>query len=190
MSEYDIEINASDATIEQILKDNCKKFLGLRFVDNQIQTPAGIIDILARHPETGTYFVIELKKDTLDTHALAQVLKYTKIMNANKTGGGKRLFVPLLIGRNLPEELNKCVLHYEPDDGHSAHDIYYTLYGFDPVRGMSFNYWSIAQEEYASEHLYAGDHYCAAQLDNEIHRHFLTWKELEPFKTEPERVDN
>ena len=184
MPNYNIEINASEDTVEQILKDNCKKFLGLRFVDNQIQTPAGIIDILARHPQSGTYFVVEIKKDTLDTHALAQVLKYTKFMNTNKTKGGKRLFVPLLVGRHLSEELNKCVYHYESDDGHSAHDIYYTLYGFDLMEGLLFNYYASSQIEYQSQHFYKTEHYCDTQICDVIDTNFLMRRENDKLKSE------
>ena len=57
-------------------KGNLYKHLGLLFIARQVRTSVGTIDILSYHPISKTYFIIELKKDNLNSDAFFQVEKY------------------------------------------------------------------------------------------------------------------
>jgi RecB family endonuclease NucS len=65
-----IKIDATEKDIEDVLCEHMPELLGLRFVGRQIQTPAGIVDILARAP-SGHFYIIELKKGQIYEEAQA-----------------------------------------------------------------------------------------------------------------------
>lgn len=150
-----IKIQAEEKDIEDILQDYCKEMLGLRFIARQIKTPAGIIDIIARCPETKAYYIIELKKDKLDAYAFCQVMRYAYYLNNDEgiNKQGKRFFVPLLIGARISDELIKCVNLYEHGDV-SYDRIYrpeYTLFNLDPFKGIRFDYHDSRQKKYQDD---------------------------------------
>lgn len=148
-----ITFSATEKEIEDCLAYDCERFLGLKFIGRQISTPAGIVDVLAQSLEDkNVYYVIEVKKDLLDSKALCQVLRYSNYFNDNKNKDGQRIFVPLLVGANLSDDLIKSVYNFgylAPELGR----VEYTLFSLNVVSGMTFDYRNTAQAEYQSEHL-------------------------------------
>ncbi|MCF0075456.1 hypothetical protein LZD49_33565 [Dyadobacter sp. CY261] len=153
-----LTINCEEREIEQALIWDCRHFLGLKFLKNQVRTPIGIIDVVAAHPyKKGVYYVIELKRDLLDESAFVQCMRYTNYLNTNHNKDGKRLFIPFLIGKNISPKLFGAVKHYDIDDQHD-YDIagycLYTLFAFDLRKGLDFSYFNNDQFEYYCEHLH------------------------------------
>lgn len=151
-----IKIECDEKDIEDFLCVDIGQFLGLKLIKRQLETPAGIIDILAYDSITGVYFVIELKKNRLNTDSFAQVLRYSNYLNCNKSKG-KRVFVPLLIGMSLDEQLYKSVFFYESDciEKRDFGKVYYTLFNYCPKSGITFNWHNAIQYEYEINNLRA-----------------------------------
>lgn len=158
MDRPQLRIEATEKDIEDCIAYDCNGFLGLDFIARQINTPAGIIDVLAKSREQeNVYFVIEIKKDCLNAKSLCQVLRYTAYMNNQKSKDGKRLFIPLLIGQNLTDELIKCVHFY--DGCVDPMNIYYRIFSACPYKGLSFLYYNNIQREYEREYLSEGTYF-------------------------------
>lgn len=150
-----INIQCAEKDIEEYLSKNCKKHLKLRFVSRQIETPAGIIDMLAYDQDNGIWYVIEIKKGCIDSHCLAQILRYSNYMNAKYSKLGKRAFLPLMIGDNLSTDLRMSVFTYK-GGWHGKGDfgkIFYTIFQYSLSDGIRFDYHSSPQFEYEQEHL-------------------------------------
>ncbi len=151
-----VTFSIEEIEIENILAWNMEKFLGLKFLQRQVKTPAGIIDMIAKDEDNdGIYYIIELKKDILDASAFCQVHRYASYLNSNCTKDGKRLFIPLLIGKNINDEILKC-LHIYSKNSHNYMDIgrtFYALYDIDAINGMSFSFQRTDQKKYEDEHL-------------------------------------
>ncbi len=143
-----IKIDCTENDIETYLCENMDKHLGLRFVGRQINTQAGIIDVLAKSKDVKElYYVIELKRGVIDAHAYVQVMRYTHFLNSEKSKDFQRVFMPMLIGNSLCPNLEKAVSYY------SCCDLYkqivsYRLFGFDMDEGISFAYQNSNQSEY------------------------------------------
>jgi len=160
-----IKIEANEKDIEDILCRHMDEFLGLRYVGRQINTPAGVVDILAKSPEKRVFYIIELKRGEINASAYAQVMRYCHYFNYNKTRCGRRIFAPLLIGDHLAGEMQKNVKIYEQNgEGYSPSCPVpeYTLFQFNPLSGISFSYQSPTQVAYADEHFYKQENYIQA----------------------------
>lgn len=142
----------SERDIEKYLSKNIKKELGLKLVATQVRTPAGILDILAVDPCTKIYYVIELKKDIIDCSSFAQVHKYTTYFNNSKSKLGKRVFVPMLIGNSLHNNISKAV-KLACIDGMDLGNTVYRLYEITMEKGISFDYHNVRQYDYECENL-------------------------------------
>jgi Endonuclease NucS len=147
-----IQLTYLEKDIEDLLEKNCPYYLGLKFITRQFHTPNGIVDVIAKHPENhDIYYVIEIKKDTLDSQALTQVLRYSKWLNSEYSKEGKRLFLPLLIGNSISQEIYQICEYFEPDEHcslDSYHKILYRAFDFNPYRGVSFEYFGSLQKKY------------------------------------------
>tara|TARA_R110000851_G_scaffold311291_1_gene471412 strand:+ start:574 stop:1140 length:567 start_codon:yes stop_codon:yes gene_type:complete len=148
-----VTFSVSEKEVEHCLEYDCKRFLDLKFIGRQINTPAGIVDVLAQSLEDrNIYYVIEIKKGTLDAKALCQALRYSNYFNDNKNKDGQRIFIPLLIGAALSEDLTKVVYHYSREYSQIGR-VEYTLFSLSALDGIRFDFTSIAQEKYEKEHL-------------------------------------
>ncbi len=149
-----VKLKISESDLEDSISKNCEKLLGLKFIARQIKTPAGIIDILAYDKSSKAYCVIELKNCCLDQKALPQVLRYSNYLNSEKSKGGKRMFISLLIGDDLGDNLIKSVFHFDGVLSESSYGkVYYTLYDLDVLNGINFSYFDKRQKEYEITHL-------------------------------------
>lgn len=175
---YDIQINASEKTIEDILCDNMDKFLNIKFVTRQFKTDSGIIDIIARDEQNkNIYYIIELKKGEIDTHAYAQVHRYCLFMNScfNK---GKRIFIPLLIGDDLADEIIKNVYYFDNSylTSSSIAKTFYSLYSFDIEEGIQFNYYNKEQLSYENNICDIDWYIANLECENDYLKHLLEIK--------------
>lgn len=151
------EINCDERDLEDVLFARAEKFLpDITPVFRQYRTPHGVVDIIARddatyRTERRNYFVIELKKGPIDTHTLAQSLRYCRYLNAAKNRDGRRLFIPFLIGDSVSPNLHHLLTYYDgyADCGH--YTVYYRLYGLSPETGLSFNFHATEQRRIESE---------------------------------------
>ena len=145
-----IQIICSEQDIEDILEEHCGHYLGLRFITRQFRTPVGIIDIIAKHPAVeNSYFVIELKRHTLDASAYLQTIRYARWMNSEMSKNGKRFFTPMIIGQSLHPDLSHICDYFEIDDYPDVptmHRLRYRLFNFDPLKGFCFDWHSTEQE--------------------------------------------
>lgn len=146
-----IQLTYTEKDVEDLLENGCPFFLGLKFIKRQFRTPVGIIDVIARHPERkNVFYVIEIKKDLVDSSAYVQVLKYTKWLNHERSKEGGRIFIPLLIGNNISQDLYHVCEFFDRDshyDIDSYHKVLYRLFNFSPYRGVLFTYSNTAQGE-------------------------------------------
>lgn len=146
-----IRFDISEKDVEDVLFYGMKQFLNMTPMVRQFNTPVGIIDVIAKASEN-VYFIIELKKDTLNASAVCQVLRYCRYMNGEHSKDGKRIFLPLIIGKNLHEELFDLVEIFEDAEYKSFCDygrIFYTLYDINPMSGFNFSYFNVKQSERA-----------------------------------------
>jgi len=179
-----LRIEGTEKDIEDVLCENMKEFLGLRFVARQAQTPAGVIDIIAAAKDV--FYVIELKRDTIDTHAYAQVMRYCNYLNFNKSKNGKRVFAPLLIGEHLSGELYRNVKQFEESgENFKAYHLHipeYALFQFNPLSGISFSYYSPAQQEYADEHFFNQSTYAERENEDLLYKNYKQFLEIAELK--------
>ena len=175
-----IRIEATEKAIEDILAANMKDYLDLRFVGRQINTPAGIVDILARCPTNGIYYVIELKKDILDVSAYAQVMRYVQYFNHNKNKNGKRLFLPLLIGQNLHDSILRNVFYFRKHQTNCPSMVGYRLFNFDISSGLSFTYSRTDQDHYEEAHYWNSQSFHSRSLDDLSYEYWCLKDTLEP----------
>ncbi len=148
-----IRFDISEKDVEDVLFYGMDDFLGLKPIKRQFSTPVGIIDVIAKLENV--YFVIEIKKDILNASSVCQVLRYCRYMNGQYSKGGDRVFLPLLIGKNLHEELFHLVEYLEDHDDLSNRDygrIFYRLYNINPMSGFSFSYFNKIQQDYECFH--------------------------------------
>jgi hypothetical protein len=154
-----IKIECEERDIEDFLCADINKHLGLRLIGRQINTPAGIIDILAYSKDQGVYFVVELKKNYLNAIAFVQVIRYSNYLNCNFSKG-KRVFIPMLIGMDLHDELEKSVFLYEEDNVVKTDfwKVYYTLFNFSADHGITFAWHKGNQRQYETDNLLPDDY--------------------------------
>lgn len=154
-------INFSEKELEDFLcrDNNLEKYLGLKFHARQVRTPVGIIDILAYGPRWveadpdyyvdrryRQWFIIELKKEKIDTDAYFQAMRYKHFFNSCRNSCGSRTYIPLLIGNGLENKLDFVVNKFEPKQQvYYKHGIFYTCFSFDFETSISFNYISPSQ---------------------------------------------
>jgi hypothetical protein len=168
-----LKIDGSEKDIEDVLEEHSERLLGLKFLCRQFRTKVGIIDIIAKDPiNPHIYYVIELKRGTLDSSGYVQVLKYASWMNSEFSKGCARLFLPLLIGESLHQELHH-ICDYWGGSGSSNHSYdspsswllkeslspQYRCFSFDPISGVSFNFRSERQLESGYLHLFWNEHF-------------------------------
>lgn len=181
-----LTFNCEEKEIEKALIWDCKHFLGLKFIKNQVRTPVGIIDVLAVNPQNKrVFYVIEIKRDTLNSCAYTQCMRYVHYLNRNHNKGGKRLFLPLLIGKNLSQELHGISKHFDADENHDYNDIgycLYTLFEFNVKDGLSFKYRNMAQETYHDTYLsnYQGTYFdkLSEVWEDKNYEYYLQVKDL------------
>lgn len=111
--------------------------------------------MLAYDHENKIWYVIELKKGCIDSHCLAQALRYSNYMNARYSKDGKRAFLPLMIGDNLSTDLMMSVFLYRKNwqDKGDFGKIFYTIFHYSLSTGMRFDYHATPQFEYEQNHL-------------------------------------
>lgn len=137
-----IQLQYLEKDIEDLLEEDCEHYLGLKFICRQFRTPVGIIDVIAKHPEMGTYYVIEIKQGRLTPAAYVQVIRYAKWLNSEESKNGKRLFIPLVVGRSLDDELKTICELFDKNNHHSVenvNEVSYRLFNLDPKNGVFFN---------------------------------------------------
>lgn len=164
-----IEINCKESDIEDILCEHADKMLGVKFLKRQYRTPVGVIDILAKsNVIKDCFYVIEIKNTTLNPDAYTQVLRYSNWMNKEESKDGRRYFIPVLVGRFLNENLCHLCEYFSDDDYYGRHnirDVFYRCYDFNPISGVSFEYYSIAQKNCGSMYSSLYDHFCSIEED-------------------------
>lgn len=160
-----IQLQYLEKDIEDLLEKNCEHYLGLQFIKRQFRTSVGIVDVIAKHPDSSwkmpVYFVIEIKQKSLDSSSYTQVLRYTKWLNSEKSKGGKRLFLPLLIGRFLDRELRTICEYFDPGIHCGMDDINrmtYRIFNFDPHKGITFEWCDPHQEAHFSSLISNNNH--------------------------------
>ena len=156
-----IEIDFTEKDIEDYLckSGNLMKHLGLRFVARQVDIFGLRIDILAYNTKDRCFYIIELKKGTLDAKAFTQAFKYCRLMNL-KYNFGKHIkrhkFKVLLVGQDLNSELIGVLTNYGQFLPVETH-YFYTLFNYDFENGISFYWYSKNEREFHNklkEHLY------------------------------------
>jgi hypothetical protein len=153
-----VKIDFTEEDLEDFVFKRLKKELNIKPVVRQFQTPAGVLDVLGRSLDNpAVYLVIELKKNTIDTDAICQCLRYTKFLNEHMSKKGTRCFVPLLIGRDLENSKNviRLVEEYDRNDSYDIEcaygKVFYQLYGYNLENGASLSWFSTYQREYYDE---------------------------------------
>lgn len=175
-----IEITCLEKDIEDYLctNNNLQKHLGLRLLAREYPTPTGLVDIIAYNNRTKRFVVIELKNDTLDYKDFFQLERYAdyfkkkelvraevkdmSYFNAKKNGKQdyhakakcERKFDCLLIGKKLSSDLNYSVEHWENDSDIQRARMWYTCFGYNFNKPLSFDYYSPAQIKIEQEELY------------------------------------
>ena len=141
-----ITINFEEKDIEDFLcdNDNLESYLGLKFIKRQVKIDKFYIDILAYSKPEKCFYIIELKKDDLNSKAFVQALKYLRLMNRRYKY--KHKFKMLLVGHDLSEELYYNVEKYDIF-GNSDYPFLYTLYHYTFNSGISFEYYDKYQFE-------------------------------------------
>ena len=96
-SNKDLALFYMESQLEDFLIENWEKTeLGKKYelieennetVSQQYRTDIGIIDILAKEKETGTYVVIELKKNQTSDDTVGQITRYMGWLEEHKTNG-------------------------------------------------------------------------------------------------------
>jgi len=147
---YEFKFDFAEKDVENALISNMDGYLGLRFIRSQWNTPAGVIEIIAKSEKVdGRYFVIEVKKGKIDSHAFCQVHRYATYLNHAYSKEGKRHFIPMLIGDELADELEKCVKYYDVEHPYAEYGCtYYRIFNLDIHKGLQTNLANKAQIEY------------------------------------------
>jgi hypothetical protein len=136
-----VSFDVSEKDLETFLYYRSQEFLGLKAIARQFRTDVGIIDLILKSVyEPNIYFVTELKKDNLDSRAYCQVVRYSTYLNSKMNKENNRVFIPLLVGRNLSDELQQIVYGLDTENIINPHIVRYALFGFDILNGLSFNY--------------------------------------------------
>lgn len=165
-----IQLVYTEQDIEDILEANCEHMLGVRFLTRQFRTTVGVVDVLAKHAYVpNVYYVIEIKKGTLDPAAYAQAMRYAKWLNSERSKGGKRKFIPIIIGEHLQSTLNHLCNYFDHEyqcNVSNIHDVAYRLFRFDPLRGVAFSWHSV--EQAGCEALRIECHCHIRQIDDEL----------------------
>ena len=138
-----ISLSFDEKDIEDFLceGDNLELYLNLRFVARQVEIFGFRIDILGYNRLDKCFYIIELKKDELNSKAFAQAFKYFRLMNIkyNIKTGEKHRFKILLVGQNLNSELVGVTANYIQCSESNATYLY-TLFSYDFADGICFNY--------------------------------------------------
>lgn len=167
-----IQIVCSEKDVEDVLCQHSMRFLQLRFLARQCRTPVGVIDILARHPFIpGVYYVIEVKRARLDPSAYVQVCRYARWLNSERAKDGRRVFIPMLVGESLSEDLTTVCEYFDHTRQCGYRDysrVCYRLFKFDPLSGVSFAWQNNAQCNYTESLQFEFDHYDKASMHSEF----------------------
>lgn len=138
------QIVYSEKDIEDVLAKNITKYLGIKLIRRQFRTKVGIVDILAKSlSEPDLYYVIEIKRESLDANAYVQVNTYAKWLNSELAKKGKRRFHPLLVGSGINQSLLHLCDSFLIDSYNGITDVYttsYTLFAVNLTDGVSFSY--------------------------------------------------
>lgn len=141
-----LELNFAEKDIEDFLcfKDNLQEYLGLKYIKRQFPLYNSFVDVLAYKKEEKCFYIIELKKDKLDSRAFVQALKYYKLFKIKYKN--KHNVKILLIGRNLEDSLLEVVEYFGSENILNL-PFLYTLYDFTFKEGVSFSWYDRAQAE-------------------------------------------
>lgn len=147
-----IKLEYLEKDIEDLLEIDCEHYLGLKFIARQLRTPVGIIDVIARCPNRNRklYYVIEIKNGPINSAAYVQAVRYANWLNSELSKDGKRLFVPLLIGSTLSEEISTICEYFSHD--HNWYEIYrkvfYRVFNFSAKEGVTFTWINNVSSKY------------------------------------------
>ncbi len=146
----------TEEQLEDYLYENIEKHYDMKVIKRQFKIPKGRIDILAKsNKDKNLYYVIEVKTGNIDANSVCQVFRYSNYLNSELSKNGKRVFVPLLIGRNLSSENNHIIYLLNHFDGALSssfveqNKIYYSIYNID-FSGIRLDYFYKKNEEYMS----------------------------------------
>lgn len=135
-----VEVSYAEKDIEDFLCEdkNLEKIFDFRFIDRQFKIYDFFIDILAYSRIEHCFYIIELKKDELDSKAYTQLIKYLILMQHKyKT---THSFKGLLIGKELNDDLHYIVEFYNKYNLSGNRLIKYNLFNFTLKEGISFNW--------------------------------------------------
>ena len=138
-----ITLNYLEEDIEDFLKKgiNLETYLGLKFINSQVPIDKYFIDILAYNKKEKCFYIIELKKNDINSKAFTQGLKYLNLMQWKYPTKNFKL---LLIGNDLNEDLYYCVKFYDEFKENNAKFLY-TIFQIDLTKGIGFNYFNKIQ---------------------------------------------
>ena len=186
-----IQLSYVEKDVEDLIEQNAEHYLGIKFITRQFRMPVGIIDVIAKEKEDSrVYYVIEIKNGPIDASAYVQVVRYAKWLNSESAKHGRRIFVPVLIGNNLSYDLTAICEYFYPGTGefHTHYGrVYYRLFNFDPIRGVSFAWSSNLQKEHRDKKGYEYSHIEHLIADLTFAEHYLNEarKEIEELKAPP-----
>lgn len=123
-------------------KTNLEKNYNLRFIANQYKIDKYEIDILAYSKEEKCFYIIELKRNAIDTKAYCQAMKYYNLLSSKYP---MKTFKILLIGDRLEKDLYFNVFDYFYEQSMSYHNVYYSIYNFEI--NYKFNFYDVNQRE-------------------------------------------
>jgi len=148
-----IQLTYQEKDVEDLLEKHCPKYIGCRFSKRQVRTPVGVIDVVAQSlANREIYYVIEIKNAPLDAAAYVQVLRYSHWLNSERARGGRRVFIPVLIGSTLREELAALCEYFDPMRSSWPElygKVFYRVFNFDPLIGVRFDWVNSSQRQHS-----------------------------------------
>jgi hypothetical protein len=148
-----ITIQFEEKDLEDYLCECGLEYLELKFIARQVKIDKFFIDILAYSKKEKCFYILELKRNLIDSKAFTQAFKYHTLMTYKYNGRHK--FKTLLIGENLSEDLFYILSFYNSMPwGENKNNFLYCLFGYDFENGINFNTYNTLQgkiEKYLEE---------------------------------------
>lgn len=152
-----INIDITEEVLEQHLLRVISRDWDVDIIKNQFRIKGGIIDILARSKKNrDLYFVIEVKTGDIKPDAVCQVLRYTQYLNSEMSKNSRRLFYPIVIGKNISKEdsnghLFKLLKFFNGED-YMDLSFYcgYALYNVD-LKGLALGWMDVDNKKFIED---------------------------------------
>lgn len=133
----------TEKNIEDYLINNIEEhFPELKFIAQQFNVDSNYIDLILKDKVyKNDYYIVELKRGTINSDAIVQVLTYKRLMEINYSKEGKRRFIPVVIGEGLADNphLYKLLQYFEPDGQLGYEKIFYRCHSLT-LDGLVFNF--------------------------------------------------